>query len=201
MIPQPITYDFIKSMYSQKSYIFREENEYANLFGYRSKEVIADRFNDIIGIAYKDFFGNPQCLVFPGTTKPGLYYLQTELGNVKGTFIMQPGQYPDCWMAGQHNGKYLALIQAGSGVFKGWRDANKNGKLDYNGPTYTDSQGVDGHTTRFDIDVNDVVDKFSSGCQVLRDDHHFEIWLHLGLRTLEVFKISKIGYTLFQEAN
>lgn len=200
MIPTSLTYSFVKSMYSQKSFNFREENEFANLFGYRSKELVTDRFNDLVGIVYKDYFGNEQCLVFPATTKPGLHYLKDELGNPKGTFIMQPGQYPDCWMPGMHNGKYLAWIQSGPGVFKGWRDLNADGKLDYSGPTYTDSQGVDGHTTRFDVDVNDVVDRFSAGCQVLRDDKHFEAWYNLGLRTLEVFKIGKISYTLFQES-
>lgn len=200
MIPTAgFDYDFIKSNFLQKEYPFHEENEFVNIFGYRSKEILVDRFNDIVGIAYKDFFGNPECLVFPGTTKPGMHFLKDELGNPRGTFIMQPGHYKDCWMKGLHNGKYTAWIQAGPGVFKGWRDLDGDGRLDYSGQTYTDSQGVDGHTTRFDIDVTDYVDKFSAGCQVLRDDKHFEAWLNLGLRTLEVFKIDRISYTLFQE--
>lgn len=194
-----LTYDFIKSVYSQRGHVFHEENEYANIFGYRSKDLTPDHFNDIIGVAYKDSFGNNQCLVFPGTTKPGMHYLKDELGSPKGTFIMAPGQYPDCWTPGLHNGKYRAWIQAAANVFKGWRDLNSDGKLDMNGPLYSDTTGVDGHTTRFDMDVNDVVDNFSAGCQVLRDDKHFLIWFNVGLRTLEVFKISKIGYTLFQE--
>lgn len=200
MVPTSITYDFIHSLYMQKSLPFREENEYANIFGYRSKDLILDHFNDLIGIAYKDSFGNKQCLVFPGTTKPGMHYLKDELGNPKGTFIMAPGHYPDCWLPGLHNGKYMAWIQASPNVFKGWRDLTLDGKLDMNGPLYSDTMGVDGHTTRLDMDVNDVVANFSAGCQVVRDDKHFLAWFNLGLRTLEVFKTKTIGYTLFQES-
>lgn len=199
MIPTSITYDFVKSMFSQKSFVFREENEYANLFGYRSKDLTLDHFNDLIGAAYKDYFGNKQCLVFPGTTKPGLHYLKDELGNPKGTFILAPGQHKDCWTPGLHNGKYQAWIQSGPNVFKGWRDLNSDGKLDMNGQLYTDTFGVDGHTTRFDIDVTDVVSNFSAGCQVIRDDKHFLVWFNIGLRTTEVFNKKTIDYTLFQE--
>src|SRR5678816_2471514 len=146
MIPTAITYDFIHSLFQQKSFLFREENEYTNIFFYLSKDLTPDHFNDLIGVAYKDYFGNKQCLVFPGTTKPGMHYLKDELGNPKGTFIMAPGQYKDCWMAGIHAGKYMAWVQSGPNVFKGWRDLNLDGKLDMNGLLYSDCQGVDGHT-------------------------------------------------------
>lgn len=200
MIPTALTYDFIKSQFSQKGYIFREENEFANIFAFRSKELIVDRFNDIGGVALKDWFGNPQCLIFPCTTKPGLHYLKDELGNPRGTWITQPGQHHNCWKIGLHNGKYEALIQSGPGVFKGWRDLDSDGQFDYSGPTYNDSSGVDLHTTRFDVDVTDVVDRFSAGCTVIRDDKHFEVLLNLVKRTMEVFKITLVDYTLFQEA-
>lgn len=198
MMPRAISYDFVKTLFLRRAHRFREEREFANIFGYRNKELAVDLFNDIIGVAYLDGFGNPQCLIFPGTTKPGLHYLKDELGNPKGTFIMQPGQYPDCWTPGMHNGKYDAWIQAGFGVFNGWRDLNADGKLDYSGKTYTDCSGVDGHTTRFDIDI-ERVGAFSAGCQVLEDDKHFLTWYNIGLRTLDVHKIRKITYTLFQE--
>lgn len=201
MIPTAITYDFIKSMFGQKSFVFREENEYANLFGYRSKDLtVVDKFNDLLGVAYKDYFGNNQCLMFPGTTKPGMFYLQQQLGNQEGTWILAPGQYLDCWTPGLHAGKYLALIQSGAKVFKGWRDKTLDGKFDMNGQLYDDCTGVDFHTVRTDGDVNDVVFNASSGCQVVRDGRHFEVALNLVLRTFEVFPTNKINYTLFQES-
>lgn len=128
-----------------------------------------------------------------------MHYLKDELGNPKGTFIMAPGQYPQCWTSGLHNEKYQAWIQSGPAVFNGWRDLNLDGKLDMTGPLYSDCSAVNGHTVRVDSDVNDVVYNASAGCQVIRDGHHFETWLNIGLRTLEVFKIKKIGYALFQE--
>jgi len=200
MIPTALTYDFVRSLYLQKGFVFEEANEHANLFGYRSKDLAPDHFNDIIGVVFKDFFGNKQCLVFPGTTKPGMHYLKDELGNPKGTFIMAPGQHMKCWTPGLHNGKYQAFIQSAPNVFKGWRDLTLDGKLDMAGPIYSDTSGVDGHTTRFDINVTDVVANFSAGCQVLRDDKHFEIWLNAGLRSLEVTGEKAITYTLFQES-
>lgn len=193
-----LNYDMVKAGYKAFNYPFREEKEFANLFGVRSKDLIVDQFNDALGVAYKDSFGNNQCLVFPGTTKPGLAYLKNEMANPGGTFIMAPGYYADCWMPGLHNG-HAAYIQSGPDVFKGWRDKDMDGKLTMSGALYSDCLGVDGHTTRYDIDVNNVVDKFSAGCQVCWDDKHHAVWYNLGLRTLELFKLRKISYALFVE--
>lgn len=201
MIPTgELSYDLIKSLYQQKGYPVIKDNELVNVFGYRSKDLVLDQFNDLIGVAYKDFFGNRQCLVFPATTKPGLHYLKNELGNAEGTFILEPGYYADCWTPGKHAGKYDALIQAGPKVFKGRRDKNADGKLDLSGPLYDDCAGLDLHTTRFDINVNNVVDRFSAGCQVLFEDKHFLVLYNLIMRALEVSKGKTIGYALFQEA-
>ena len=200
MIPTANTYNFIKSMFSQKGYIFKEDNEFVNIFGYRSKDLATvDHFNDLLGIAYKDIYGNNQCLIFPGTTKPGLYYLKEELGNSEGTFIMAAGQYLNCWAPGLHNGKYLALIQSAPNVFKGWRDKNSDGKFDMTGPLFSDTAGIDFHTVRTDSDVNDVVYNASSGCQVVKDGHNFEAALNLILRGLYTLKLKNTNYTLFQE--
>lgn len=194
-----ITYDFIKGLYEQNGHPFSKDNEIVNVFGYRSKDLVVDQFNDFIGAAYKDYFGDRQCLIFPATTKPGLHYLKEELGNPEGTFIVARGFHANCWIDGLHNGK-PALIQSGPGVFKGYRDRNADGKLDATGRIYTNSTGVDLHTTRRDINVTNVVDKFSAGCQVLWEDKHHQVLYNLALRTLEIQAIKKISYALFQEA-
>ena len=191
-------YDLVKTMYRSMGYPFDERKEFVNLFGIRSKDLLLDQFNDLLGACYIDYFGEPKCLVFPGTTKPGLHYLKNELGNEEGTFIMAPGFYKDCWMSGLHNG-HAAYIQSRYGVFKGYRHKNSDGKLDLSGKIYDNALGVDGHTTRYDMLVNNVVDRFSAGCQVAWFDKHHSIWYNLGLRTFELYKITKISYALFQE--
>jgi len=191
-------YDAMKLIYGNLGYSFDERKEAVNLFGVRSKDLLVDQFNDLLGVCYIDYFDNPQCLVFPGTTKPGLHYLKTELGNEAGTFILAPGYHKDCWTSGLHNG-HPSYTQSGPNVFKGYRDSNSDGKLDMSGKIYSDSTGVDGHTTRYDILVNNVVDRFSAGCQVCWFDKHHALWYNLGLRTFELYKINKISYTLFQE--
>lgn len=199
MIPTGnITYDFIKSLYQNKGYPFEKDNEVVNLFGYRSKELLLDQFNDILGIAYKDSFSNGQCLIFPGTTKPGLHYLMQELGNPKGTFILAEGFHADGFKIGLHNG-YEALVQAGPGVFVGHRDLNSNGVLDETGLLYRDSTAIDLHRTRDDVNVTNVVDKFSAGCQVLWEDKHLGMILALVKRSFEVTKKTTLSYALFKE--
>lgn len=199
MIPTGnITYDFIKSLYQNKGYPFEKDNEVVNLFGYRSKELLLDQFNDILGIAYKDSFSNGQCLIFPGTTKPGLHYLMQEMGNLKGTFILAEGFHIDGFKIGLHNG-YEALVQAGPGVFVGHRDLNSNGVLDETGLLYRDSTNIDLHRTRDDVNVTNVVDKFSAGCQVLWEDKHLGMILALVKRSFEVTKKMTMSYALFKE--
>lgn len=200
MIPTAtLSYDFIKDLYQQNGFPFQKEKEIINVTGYRSKDLLVDQFNDIILAAYKDFYGDRQCLLFPGTTKPGLYYLQKELGNIEGTFIMAKGFYLNCWMVNPDPAGKHKIIQAGPGVFRGHRDRNADGKLDETGLIYTDSTGVDLHTTRSDVNVTNVVDRFSAGCQVLWEDKHFGVIYNLILRSLELQPIKKISYALFVE--
>jgi hypothetical protein len=154
-------------------------------------------FNDLIGVSYLDAFSNKQCLIFKGTTKPGLRYLKDELGNPKGTFILQPGFHERCWGPGLHNGKSPAMVQFKPGVFRGWRDLDKDGQLDYTGQIYTDASGVNGHSTKNDINV-ERVGAFSAGCQVIQDDKEHAIWYNVGARAWE-FEKKAFSYALFQE--
>jgi hypothetical protein len=196
-----ITYDFVKTAYQKYGYKFYDSGKYnVNLFGIRSKDPDVNLFNDILGVAYLDDFGTKQCLVFWGTTKPGLTYLKDKLGNPNGTGILIPGQYPKAWIIDFHNKgtehEHKAFRQAGPGVFKVWRDKNKDGKLDYSGPIYTDVSGLNGHTTRdFEI-VN--VGGFSAACQVVRDDKEHRVWISVAERAAELYG-NIFTYTLFQE--
>lgn len=194
-----ITYDWIQQQYSAKGYPFITTGKFMpNYFGIRSKDMIVDEFNDVLGVAFLDGFGNKQCLTFEGTTKPGLYYLKNKLGNVKGTFILRPGYHKDCWIPGLHNGKTPALVQAAPGVFKGWRDNDADGQLDMTGPIYTDAGGVNGHTTS-QLNEIEKVGAYSAGCQVVQDDKEHGIWYNVGNRAFEFYK-KRLSYALFQQA-
>jgi len=195
-----ITYDFIQSSYAKYGYKFYDQGKYnINLFGIRPKNPLVNEFGCILGVAYLDEFLIKQCLTFRGSTLPGLYYLKNKLGNVNGTFILAPGQHVKCWKAGYHHigkpNQYEAYQQAGPGVFKGYRDNDKDGQLDMTGTLYTDVAGLNGHTTK-ETDT-DIVGAYSAGCQVVRDDKEHAIWLNVGKRSAELYG-NLFTYTLFQ---
>lgn len=197
-----IDYDFVKSMYMAKSYKFYDSGQYnVNLFGIRNKDLFTvNEFNDLLGVAYLDEFMNKQCLVFQGTTKPGLTVLKNKLGHPDGTMILCEGQHKRCWTIRMHNeGKasaHEAYGQIGPGVFRVWRDKDGDGQFDLSGPIYTNASGVNGHTTR-DFDVENVND-FSWGCQVVNDDKEHGIWLSVGKRSAELYG-NAFTYTLFRQ--
>lgn len=157
----PISYNQVIDLYRSKSFPI-EENA-INVFGIRSKDLTADKWNDTLGIITP----GKKVIALSGTTDPGKAPLsRIEKINANGVFILQPGFYKNCWHKGKHKGKYNALVQFGSGIFKGWRDNNKDGKLDLTGKIWSDVQGLNFHTTRWDLKVQRVGD-FSEGCQVV----------------------------------
>lgn len=198
-----ITYDFVRDMYRKHGFKFYETGRYnVNLFAFRNKDLTqVDAFNDILGVAYLDQFMNKRCLVFSGTTKPGITYLRDKLGNKNGTAILlDDAQYPKCWTIGVHNaGKasaHEAYRQVGPGVFKVYRDNNMDGKFDMSGKIYNDVTGLNGHTTR-DFQVSSV-GAFSAACQVVEDDKEHGIWLHVGKRSAELYG-NLFTFTIFRE--
>ena len=169
-----IKYQQIKAIYEGLGHRFFDNGNWnVNLFGIRTCYDVVDEFNDYLGIAYRDERGIERCIIHPGTTKPGLYWLAQNLGNPQGTFILAPGQYPQCWKIGQHKG-YEALAQVGS-PFLGWRDDDQDSMLDPNGKMYKDVTGLNMHTTSF-INHKEKVGAYSAGCQVRqRATHHTEV--------------------------
>lgn len=195
-----ITYQEVKALYQKNNYKFYEQGQYnVNLFGIRNKDLtVVDKFNDKLGVAYVDEFLNLQCLVFQGTTKPGLSYLTDKLGNANGTGIMCPGQYKGFWMIGFHHrgqaNQYEAYEQ--KGVCNCWRDNNKDGKFTMSGPIYTDAAGVNGHHAAEGESQN--VGPWSSACQVCSSKREHAVWLNIGWRCAELYGNS-FTYTLFQD--
>jgi hypothetical protein len=193
-----LTHDQIKEAYARHAYRFFLDKYRVNVFGIRNPSPEVDAFNDVIGVAYMDDFGTGQCLVFNGTTKPGLTYLKDKLGNPNGTGILIPGQYKDVYIVGIHNATsphaHKALRQVGK--FKVWRDKDKDGQLDYSGKVYDDVTGLNLHTTRQFIVIK--VGGFSAACQVVQDDKEHGVIICLAERTVELYG-PKLDYTLFDQ--
>lgn len=192
-----LSYTTLRDTVRSKGYIFFDSGQFnINVFGIRSDKPLVDEFNDHMGIAYSDDFGNESLLLFKATTKPGLHWLKNSLGNVNGTAILIPGQYRSCWKLGYHKG-YKALQQHGDGIFKVWRDNDSDGALDIDGPVYDDVKGLNGHTTSFKNEV-ERVGAYSAGCQVIQDDLDFNIFLSVISKSASLYG-DVFSYTLLEE--
>lgn len=191
-----LTFDDIKKVTQQKGYVWWEGEYDVFHYGIRSRSLLVDLWNDILGVCYIDKFGNKINLMHKGSTKPGLNWLKDKMGNINGTAILQPGQYRRCWTIGLHNG-YPALVQSQLGVFNAWRDNNKDGRFDFQGATYTDVTGLNMHTESLIRDT-DKVGLYSAGCQVRAfDKEHFMV---MAVTELSVAMYGDgVSYTLFEE--
>jgi len=190
-------YQQVKALYASHGYRFYEGPYNVNNYARRNKDLTTvDKFNDIRGIAYTDAFGNQINLEWAATTKPGLAPLSGKAMNPNGVFILMPGFYEKCWVIGKHKGQYDALVQNGSGIFKGWRDNDKDGKLDFSGKIYTDVSGLNDHTTKVYQIIN--VGGFSEGCVVTQDDKEHQIKMAICGRAAELYS-PVFSLALFQD--
>lgn len=192
-----LSFDDVKKVVQNKpGYSWWEGAYNPFLYAIRSRSLIADLWNDVCGICYIDHFGNKINLMHKGSTKPGLNWLKDKMGNVNGTAILPPGQYSKCWKVAEHKG-YVALVQAGPGVFKVWRDSNKDGRFDFQGPLFDDVTGLNMHTESL-LKETEKVGWYSAGCQVrAHDKEHFMVMsiLQMSIPTWG----DRFSYTLLEE--
>jgi len=188
-----ISYERIKETLKAKGYVFFEGDDYdLNIVGIRSSDHDANRFNDLVCVAFKAG-GLEYVFAFAATTDPGLYYRKNPC-NVKGTAIMKPGQYRGLWSLGKHQGRYDALVQ--SGVVTVYRDADQDDKLDM----AMDASGFFGinlHRAR-ENGTSLRVDKWSAGCQVIACSTDFDLLMALCRKGAEKWGNS-FTYTLINE--
>jgi hypothetical protein len=193
-----LNYDILSNMYAKRGYEFFTQPYKCNPFGIRRANPTVNEFNDVLGIAYVDMLGVKQCLMFKGSTLPGLFYLKNKLGNINGTAILQPGQHKNAWMFDYHHlgkpNQYEAFRQAAPGVFPVWRDNDSDGQLDMSGPTHRDVVGLNGHHA---ADSN-LVGPYSAGCQIVQDKEEHQIWIAPARKHKEVHT-NLFHYTLFVE--
>jgi len=191
-----LTYDQVRDMYAKAGYRFYDSGKFnVNIFGVRN-DLAVDLWNDTIGIAYRDENNTPQVKLYAGTTKPGLFYLKNKLGNIKGTFILKPGYYSKCWIIGKHKGEYEALVQAGPGVFTGWRDGDSDGQFDMTGPLHTDVAGLNLHTTSHLRGSAVRVGAYSASCQVIQKTKEHTDLMALVKRSADIYG-NHFSYALF----
>lgn len=190
----------VKKLFANHNYRFFERPNSLNIFGIRNESKEADKFDDLIGLAWtqKDADGDLQkcARVFWGTLDSGAYYLQNPMDPGGAAGIVE-NQYLGVWQLGKFLGKE-ALIQIAP--FKVYRDANRDTILDYN-PARTTSglYGIFEHEHYQNQKIARHVQRSSAGCVVPqdRDDHKYLIdkcikQIHAGLG-------NKFSFTVFNQ--
>ncbi|KAF2343067.1 hypothetical protein [Flavobacterium tistrianum] len=188
----------IQNVYAKKGYTFFDTKKPYNLniIGIRSKNVIANSFDDTLCLIFSDDSLTLQVFYFAATTDPGLFWLQNPL-NVSGTAILVPGQYKGSHQVGLHKGQYEALVQ--KAPVKVWRDANKDGKLDFSGPHHEGIFGINIHRSNPDTE-SQTVEKWSAGCTVFKKAADFKFFMGICNRSKSLYGNS-FTYTLLEESD
>ena len=167
-----------------------------NIVGIRSDNVIANSFDDLICVFYKNS-GRDCVLYFSATTDPGKYWLKHPM-HEEGTAILKPGQYRGAFKIGKHQNKYPALVQKEELTV--YRDNDFDDSID--------TEGMIEDTGKFGINIHCAshkgksieVGKWSAGCQVIADGREFLVFMALMEYAKETFGNS-FTYTLLEESD
>lgn len=188
----------IQSVLSKKGYAFFDQNQpyNVNIIGIRSKNVISNSFDDTLCLIYRDDHLNLQIHTFSATTDPGLFWLKNPI-NVSGTAILVPGQYKGSHQIGLHKGQYQALVQ--KAAVKVWRDANRDGILDFSGPQHEGIFGINIHRSNPDTE-SQTVEKWSAGCTVFKKVADFNFFMNICNKSKNLYGNS-FTYTLLEESD
>lgn len=148
---------------------------YLTIVGVRNVQARPNHYDDVILVSYKDSKGGRNLRTYTATTLPGTPALLKPI-NPKGTAVMVPGVYKDCYSLGLHKGKYLALVQ--SGKVKVWRDNDKDALPEKT--LYVDEGffGINIHRASL---RDKLVGADSAGCQVIKSYSEFEEFIDLCL--------------------
>lgn len=189
-------YDF-KTLLEKKGYTYFTRGYYnLNIIGVRSNtnKRVTNKFDDVLVVIYRD---NNDVVVrkcFDITTKPGLYYMNNPT-NAKGTGILVPNQYRDCWEIGFHQGKYKALCQRKPITV--YRDNNRDSVYDLE-PNHTDT-GIFGVNIHKAGTNSTQVDKWSAACQVFANSSDFATFMKLCDNQISNGNGKTFTYTLLNE--
>lgn len=147
-----------------------------NIIGVRSDSITANKFDDEIHVFFKNNLGQWIHYLFPATTDPGTYWLQSPM-HPQGTAILSQGQYRGAYQIGLHRGKYYALVQRAPVTVL--RDYDRNAILDFmNGTPDTGLFGINIHRASVNGTTKEV-DRYSAGCQVFANINDFNLFMQL----------------------
>lgn len=166
----------------KKGYELYREPLKLNIWGFRSPNMVPDKFDDEIHV-FTNIAKSIQhrvkwaYFVFKCTTDPGTYWLNNPM-QTKGTAILAPNQYVNAYRIDKHRGKYHALCQRLKQV-EVIRDFNRDSVLDFlSGVKTWGFYGINIHRARRQGETI-IVDKWSAGCQVFKNSKDFEFFMKL----------------------
>lgn len=194
--------DFLIKQMEEKGFdLFTDDSKpfNLNLIGIRTKTQEVDKFDDWMCVLWT-YSGAWNSLFFQVTTDPGLYYLGTErMGNANGTFLIRDEyQHKGLWKLGYHKGQHghPALVQKGPAI--GWRDHNRDFKLNPDKEQIYHGGGINCHRAR-ENGKTDRVGPYSSGCQVFENaSEHRDLFIPLCKQAVKFWGDS-LSYTLLNE--
>jgi len=187
----------IKSAMAKKNYEFFKADKpfHPNIIGVRANTRKSNSFDDFLYLIYYDQMGHVISHRFAITTDAGKYNLENPV-NSKGTAILVPDQYVDCYAVGLHRGQYRALCQIKS--VKVYRDNNKDDILDMDANNVEEGIfGINIHRSN-PYSKSYVVEKWSAGCQVFQAVADFVVFMS-AMETASLRNGNKFTYTLLEE--
>ncbi len=189
----------IKALARRKGYRIFKDYKKLNIWGFRSKNVIPNQFDDELHVFFVEDrrpVRKWRHFVFPVTTDPGTYWLDNPM-NPQGTAMLAPNQYLDTYKIDLHRGKYYALCQR-LGKVEVIRDYDRDAVLDfYNGKKETGKFGINIHRAR-KTGSTFRVDNHSAGCQVFKNAADFNFFMKLCEMHREIHG-NKFSYTLVDQ--
>lgn len=181
----------ILKAFDKKGYKFFKGTYNVNIIGIRSKNMVPDKFDDLLVVIYQNYLNQTVVKRFDMTTDPGLYYLENPI-NIKGTAILFPDQYKGAFALGKHKG-YPALVQVKN--MKVWRDNNRDSNFNA-GDLDEGNFGLRIH--RAYKKGSTKVGKWSAGCQVVAEPVEFDYFIRICTEAATIYGNS-FTYTLLLE--
>ncbi len=189
----PDLYRILNFMYS-KTYKVNVDEFKPNIIGIRTADNNSNTFNDWVVLFYKN--GSDWIYTnMKATTDPGLYWRHNPIFS-KGTAILKPGQYIDCYSIGKHRGKYKALVQVKN--VSVYRDKDQDAELDVT-DVYIDTGlfGINIHRAST-FSMSTQVDRWSAGCQVIADSVQYDYFMSVCKRSVNIHG-NLFTYTLLKD--
>ncbi len=188
---KPLNFDVIKQSVINKGYIW--EFNKPMIIGIRTATNLPNVFDDYIVLCQE--FKNKYLKGWMATTEAGLYWLNNPM-NVKGTGVLVPNQYRNCWKIGTH-GKGLnaheALVQIAP--VEVYRDSDKDNIAEKTNIVDKGIFGINIHSTGKTSWIAPKVDKWSAGCQVFPNYDSFKEFM----KELKDSKFTVFSYILLEE--